>query len=397
MEINTHKLRFKKGEQVFNVGDIAHCAYIVEAGAIGLYSRTRADDLIAKLGKGELLGEMGVIDDTTRSVSAFAETDLELLVIDREQITKRLLKSDPIIRGVMEVLLSRIRNMLNSSQNNESSSTYEKARDKEDNIIVSEGLDKIRFEKELYQALENGEIINVYQPMVCLKGNYIAGFEALSRWKHPDKGMISPFEFISLAEESDLIQTMGLQIFEGACQQLAEFQESRNILNPELPPLFMSINVSAAQLTAVNFFSDIEKLTLKYNIHPSNIKIEITESLVVDYKKVKTWIDDCRKMGFKLSLDDFGTGYSGFQHLLELDFHTIKIDQAFTMSIESNPKSLIMLEVICDMAKRMNMSIVAEGIEDLSCANKLTKIGVDFAQGYYFYKPMKAREVLEFL
>ncbi len=394
MGLSTHKLFFKKGQQVFKVGDKADCAYIVESGTINLFAVSQQDDLIASLGQGELLGEMGVIDQSKRSVSAFAASDLELLVIDREQITKRLEKSDPIIRGVMEVLLRRIRNMLGTVHEFDEVTSIS---DHTDNSIVTEGLDKIRFEKELHQALEKGDINNVYQPMVCLKSGKIAGFEALSRWNHPEKGMISPFEFITLAEESDLIKTMGLQIFDSACKQLAIFQKVRDEIDKTLPALFMSINVSAAQLTASNFFADIYEITQNYGIEPSNIKIEITESLVVDYKKIKVWIDDCRNMGFKLSLDDFGTGYSGFQHLLELDFHTIKIDQAFTMSIETNPKSLIMLEVITDMAKRMNMSVVAEGIEDLECANKLKNIGVDYAQGYYFFKPISAAEILPFL
>ncbi len=390
MGLSTHKLTFKKGQRVFKVGDEAHCAYIVESGTIDLYAISQEDELIASLSKGELLGEMGVIDKSKRSVSAFAATDLELLVIDREQITKRLEKADPIIRGVMEVLLRRIRNLLGTSYEFDQVVNHPGS---DDNSIVTEGLDKIRFEKELHQALEKGDINNVYQPMVCLKSGKIAGFEALSRWNHPEKGMVSPFEFITLAEESDLIKTMGLQIFDSACKQLAEFQKARDKVNNDLSPLFMSINVSAAQLTAENFFADIFAITQNYNVDPANIKIEITESLVVDYKKVKIWIDDCRNMGFKLSLDDFGTGYSGFQHLLELDFHTIKIDQAFTMSIDTNPKSLIMLEVITDMAKRMNMSVVAEGIEDLKCANKLKSIGVDYAQGYYFFKPTSPAEI----
>lgn len=394
MGLSTHKLFFKKGQKVFKVGDEANCAYIIESGSIDLFAVSQQDDLIASLGKGELLGEMGVIDQSKRSVSAFAATDLELLVIDREQITKRLEKSDPIIRGVMEVLLRRIRNMLGSNHEFDEAMNLSSHND---NSVVTEGLDKIRFEKELHQALEKGDINNVYQPMVCLKSGKIAGFEALSRWNHPEKGMVSPFEFITLAEESDLIKTMGLQIFDSACEQLAKFQKVRDKINKNSPHLFMSINVSAAQLTATNFFADIFAITQKYKIDPANIKIEITESLVVDYKKVKIWIDDCQNMGFKLSLDDFGTGYSGFQHLLELDFHTIKIDQAFTMSIETNPKSLIMLEVITDMAKRMNMSVVAEGIEDLKCANKLKNIGVDYAQGYYFFKPISPSEILPYL
>jgi len=266
-----------------------------------------------------------------------------------------------------------------------------------ENKIVSQGLHKIRFEKELYQALENDEIINVYQPMVSLENGCIVGFEALSRWKHPEKGMISPFEFIGLAEESGMIVSMGEKIFDNACKQLMVFQKARNNVDPDTKPLFMSINVSAAQLTAKGFLSDIKNITRKYNIKAKNIKIEITESLVVDYEKVKVWIDECHEYGFKLSLDDFGTGYSGFQHLLELDFHTIKIDQAFVMTMDSNPKSMIMLEVITGMAKRLGMSIVAEGIESLKNAKMLKEIGVDFGQGYYFFKPMMAEKVIAYL
>jgi len=390
MKENLHIVSFKKGDQIFKVGDKANCAYIVESGTLGVYPVTMDDESIATLGKGELLGEMGILDQSSRSVSAFAESDLQLMVIDREQISNRLKNSDPIIRGVMEVMLRRIRNLLGDSSDASSVSKHH-------DTIVSEGLHKIRFEKELFQALDNDEIINVYQPMVDLKKGHIAGFEALSRWKHPEKGMISPFEFITLAEESDLIISMGIKIFENACEQLAIFQNIRDNSGSKLPPLFMSINVSANQLTAKNFLKNIRDITFKYKINPENIKIEITESLVVDYEKVKTWIDECHKMGFKLSLDDFGTGYSGFQHLLELDFHTIKIDQAFTMSIESNPKSMIMLEVIVELAKRMKMSIVAEGIEDLDGANKLAAIGVNYGQGYYFFKPMLPPEILPIL
>ena len=400
MDNHSHLINFKKNERIFKAGEVADCAFIIESGKVGLYALTQSDKRVAVLGQGEMLGEMGVIDETNRSISAFAETDLELMVVDRNQITKRLENTDPIIRSVMEVLLRRIRSMLSDDviySVDYNKTSKKKSSNNTSNLIVSEGIDKIRFEKELHQALDNDEIINVYQPMVDLKHGYIAGFEALSRWKHPKKGMISPFQFITLAEESDLIVTMGNKIFDNACKQLAIFQKIRDESKDELPEFFMSINVSAAQLTAHNFLLDIKGITNKYNINPENIKIEITESLVVDYEKVKVWIDDCHKIGFKLSLDDFGTGYSGFQHLLELDFHTIKIDQAFTMTIDTNPKSVIMLEVIADLAKRLNMSIVAEGIEDLECANKLTSIGVDYGQGYYFYKPMMPEDLLSII
>ncbi len=389
MSIRTHVLKFDKGDKIFSVGDSANCAYIIEQGRVGLYPLNRQDDRIAELGKGELLGEMGIINNGNRSVSAFAENSVELLVVDREQITSRLKNADPILRGVLEVLLSRIRNMLGGDTPTNNNREV-------NNTIVTNGMTKIRFEHEMFEALENDEIVNVYQPMVNLSDNAVAGFEALSRWKHPEKGMISPFEFITLAEESDFIVPMGLKIFDSACKQLSIFQNKRSQLR-QSQPLFMSINVSPTQLSSNGFLEKIMVITREHKINPADIKIEITESLMVDYKQVKTWIDECSSFGFKLSLDDFGTGHSGFEHLLQLDFDTIKIDQVFVKTIESNPKSLIMLELITQMAKRMNMSIVAEGIEDENSAQILKKLGVDYGQGYYFYKPMNAIEIIKII
>ena len=389
MSVRTHVLKFDKGDKIFSVGDSANCAYIIEQGRVGLYPLNRQDDRIAELGKGELLGEMGIINNGNRSVSAFAENSVELLVVDREQITSRLKNADPILRGVLEVLLSRIRNMLGGDTPTNNNREV-------NNTIVTNGMTKIRFEHEMFEALENDEIVNVYQPMVNLSDNAVAGFEALSRWKHPEKGMISPFEFITLAEESDFIVPMGLKIFDSACKQLSIFQNKRSQLR-QSQPLFMSINVSPTQLSSNGFLEKIMVITREHKINPADIKIEITESLMVDYKQVKTWIDECSSFGFKLSLDDFGTGHSGFEHLLQLDFDTIKIDQVFVKTIESNPKSLIMLELITQMAKRMNMSIVAEGIEDKKSAQTLKKMGVDYGQGYYFYKPMNASEIVKII
>lgn len=390
MSIRTHVLKFEKGEIIFLMGDPADCAFIIDQGTVGLYASDMEGEQIAELSKGELLGEMGIINNLNRSASAVAKSHVKLLVIDKEQITSRLENADPILRGVMEVLLSRIRNMLGNDQSN-------KQKLKSTNVIVTQGMTKIRFEHEMFQALNNDKIVNVYQPMVDLKENIITGFEALSRWKHPDKGMVSPFEFISLAEESDFIMPMGLKIFDSACQQLSIFQQQRVLSNPYLPPLFMSINVSPLQLSSEGFLNKIMTITGKYQINPSDIKIEITESLMVDYQQVKTWVDECSEFGFKLSLDDFGTGHSGFEHLLHLDFDTIKIDQIFVKTIKSNPKSLIMLELIIKMAQQMKMSIVAEGIEDEYSANILKNMGVNYGQGYYFYKPMNALEIVEII
>lgn len=386
MGTGNHIIRVKKGMEIFHAGDQADCAYIIEKGQVSLHASHSDESRIATLGKGELFGEMGVINNEARTVSAVAETDVVLLIIDSEQITSRLQKSDPIIRSIMDLLLRRIRNMLNNNFHKDLANDNQ-------NIVVEEGVHKIRFEKELFQALDDDKIVNVYQPIVCLDGDYIAGFEALSRWQHPVKGMVSPFEFITLAEESDFIIPMGLKIFDRACKELCLLQKIRQRNHPQLPHFFMSINVSAAQLMGPGFLQSIKEIAHKYKIDPQYIKIEITESQVVDYQKISGWIDDCRSFGFKLSLDDFGTGYSGFLHLLELDFDTIKIDQAFVKSMDEKAKSIVMLEVIVDMAKRLNMSIIAEGIENQTNLNELKNIGVDYGQGYHLFKPMSVKEL----
>jgi len=394
--MTTHKTlthqTFLSGEVLFLSGDAADCAYIIESGHVRL---TVDDDPfernqeIAIVSDGDLLGEMGIIDDSPRSATATAITETQVTIISREQIQTRLKNADPILRSVMEVILWRLRDLVSPIKS--------EARPKHDDIkaMTAEGVDKMRFESELRYAMKNNDIQIVYQPLMDLKNNYWAGFEALSRWTHPDLGFVSPFKFITLAEETEMIVPMGMKAFETACQSLVAFQKQRTLIHPELDPLFMSINVSARQLTSKRFLPGIKESIERHQINPKHIKVEITESLVVDYNKVKSGLDECRAMGFTLSLDDFGTGYSGFQHLLELDFHTLKIDQAFTMSMFKNSRSQTLIQVVVDMAKKLSMEIVAEGIETEKDSKLLTKIGVDYGQGYFYAKPMPKDKALE--
>ena len=260
---------------------------------------------------------------------------------------------------------------------------------------MAKGVDKMRLESHLYQALKNNDINIMYQPMMDLNNQYWVGFEALSRWTHSKLGVIPPDVFIPLAEETGFIVEMGMIAFETACQSLLDFQQQRDLAYPDRKKMFMSINVSARQLTSKTFLPSIKDIMARYAVSPKQIKIEITESLVVDYARVKTGLDQCRKMGFSLSLDDFGTGYSGFQHLLELDFQTLKIDQAFTRTMFENQRSLTLIEVVIDMAKRLNMEIVAEGIETERDNQILTKIGVDYGQGYLYARPMPKSHIIK--
>ncbi len=388
----THK-NFREGSILFFSGDPADCAYIIESGHIRLTVDSDPEEQkqeIAILKKGDLLGEMGVIDNSPRSATATALTDVTVTIISREQIQARIEEADPILRSLVEVLLWRLRERFGAivaPEDRPHSDDLQK--------MTTQGFNKMRFESDLRHAMENNDIRIVYQPLVNLKNKHWVGFEALSRWTHPTLGFISPFKFITLAEETGMIIPMGMKTFDTACQSLLTFQKQRDLVHPHLDPLFMSVNVSARQLTSEYFLPDIKASIKKYQIDPQRIKIEITESLVVDYKKVKAGLDEFKAMGFALSLDDFGTGYSGFQHLLELDFHTLKIDQTFTMSMFENARSQTLIQVVINMAKRLNMQIVAEGIETAKDDKILTEMGVDYGQGYFYAKPMPKIDALE--
>ncbi len=381
--------RFRRGEVIFRAGDAADCAYLIQAGRVRILAPDDSKPL-AWLDAGELLGDMGILDDSPRLLTAVADSDCELMVIQRSQFQSRLAQADPVVRTLVEVLLKRLRAQVKPGTSGRPENPSSVLADSSQTL---EGLEKIRLETDLQSALNQDGIEMVFQPLVALKDNRPAGFEALCRWHHDVLGAVSPGEFITLAEETDLIVPLGLRIFEKACAFLHRLDNDF----PGLPPFFMSINVSARQLAEPDFIRRIQHITRENALSPQRIKLEITETLMVDYHQARKLLQPLSVMGFTLSLDDFGTGYSGLQHLIELDFRTLKIDQSFVSSMFDNERSLTLINVIADMASTMNIEVVAEGIENEQQRHILQALGVDYGQGYLFSPPLSGEAALQYI
>jgi len=245
----------------------------------------------------------------------------------------------------------------------------------------------LELETSLSQALKHQEFILNYQPIISLTTSNLVGFEALVRWKHPQKGLISPAEFIPVAEETGLIIPLSEWIFSEACSQMKVWQEQFE--NAAL--LRMSLNVSGRQLHESNCVEEIDKILTATGLKGNSLKLEITESLVMDNREsFGYFLTEMRKRGIQLSIDDFGTGYSSLSYLHRLPFNTIKIDRSFINNISSEADSVKIVQAIITLAHHLSLDVIAEGIETQEQLRILQDLGCDFGQGYFFARPLDA-------
>ncbi|NMP30996.1 EAL domain-containing protein [Thalassotalea sp. M1531] len=238
--------------------------------------------------------------------------------------------------------------------------------------------------QDLRVALAQQQFMLYYQPIVCMKSQQIIKAEALLRWQHPDKGIIYPNDFISLAEETGLIVDIGNWVVEQVIEQLTDWQTQ---IHPEFQ---VSINTSPVQYR--QGYHHLAQWTKKMRmkcLSSNALCLEITENLLMSDKiEVHQTLTQLQEVGLEIAIDDFGTGYSSFGYLKQYSADYLKIDQSFVNKITQDPKELALCEAIIVMAKKLGIKVIAEGIETLAQAQLLNKIGCDYAQGYYFAKPM---------
>ncbi|MBN8950457.1 MAG: sensor domain-containing phosphodiesterase [Rhizobium sp. 60-20] len=253
------------------------------------------------------------------------------------------------------------------------------------------GTDRLQLETDLRRAVERKELSLVYQPIVRLEDAEVAGFEALMRWEHPKRGNIPPSEFIPIAEASDIIGPLGMFALEQATNDLKAWQRQTGDL-----PLFVSINLSSVQLLNNELYDDIRALLAKTHCDPHRIKLELTESQVMENpEQARLVLDKLRDAGIGLALDDFGTGYSSLAYLTRFPFDTIKLDKA--MVRDDSDKKAVLLRSVISMARELNMRVVAEGIESEEDALELAKIGCTYGQSFIFGPPMGSDSVVRLL
>jgi EAL domain-containing protein (putative c-di-GMP-specific phosphodiesterase class I) len=248
---------------------------------------------------------------------------------------------------------------------------------------------RIDLDSELRRALESGSLQVVYQPVIKLDNNAIAGFEALTRWDHPLHGRIPPKDFVAAAEDSGLIVQLGLYVLEHAARELASWQTA---LAGD-SSLFVSINVSSRQLLRHDLINDLKAVLARTGVSPETLKLEVTESLMMQNPEYAAKVlERIRELGAGLALDDFGTGYSALSYLQRFPFDMIKIDKSFVRA-NGSPARGVLLRSIVALAHDLGMEVIAEGAESESDLQELVDAGCEYAQGFIYGRPMTAQMV----
>lgn len=249
--------------------------------------------------------------------------------------------------------------------------------------------DTALLEAHLRRAIEFDELEIHYQPQVNLKTGLIDSFEALLRWNNRKFGFVSPADFIPLAEESDLIHTVGDWVLEGVCAQLREWQDK------QFRPVRIAVNISPKQFRSSAFAEKIRGMIDKYGIHPSSFEVEITETALMHMNDTISTLRKLKEIGVTISVDDFGTGYSSLSYLKQYPIDIIKIDRSFIKDIEMDQKNEAIAKTIINLAHNLGMEVIAEGVEKELQAEILKAANCHKAQGFLFSKPVPANEIVE--
>lgn len=251
-------------------------------------------------------------------------------------------------------------------------------------------LERIRYEDDLRQAVDRGELSMSYQPLIELADGSLLGFEALLRWNHGEFGQIPPNKFIPIAEESGLIIPITKWILETTCKQLAEWQE----ISPAYRDLIVSVNISGKHLSHEELIRDVEHALAASGVKARALKLEITESAAMENADYTISIlNRLKDLGVQLSIDDFGTGYSSLSYLHRLPFDTLKIDRSFVYSVGERGENSEILQTIISLAKNLKKKVIAEGIETEAQLHLLQNLGCDYGQGYLLSRPQTVDKI----
>jgi PAS domain S-box-containing protein len=262
-----------------------------------------------------------------------------------------------------------------------------------DTAMHGSAVKRLRLETDLRKALDQGEFRVFYQPIVNLQTGKITGFEALTRWERPE-GMLSPLEFIPVAEETGLIIAMNRQLLREACQNLLAWQSQF----PSGPRLTMSVNITPKEFAQPDLAGEMGKILKETGFDPGCLQVEIVETIAMgDEEKSGQVLAQLKALGVRLSIDDFGTGYSSLSRLRRIPVDTLKIDRAFIMNMDSDPENLEIVRTIILLAHNLGLKVVAEGTETQEHITLLKQLNCEMAQGYFYSRPADYQTMLQLL
>jgi diguanylate cyclase (GGDEF)-like protein/PAS domain S-box-containing protein len=261
-----------------------------------------------------------------------------------------------------------------------------------DNAMGEHLSQSIKLESELRHALANDELIVFYQPQICTASNSVTGVEALVRWQHPERGLIYPSEFITLAEETKMILDVGDWVMRHAVAEVKSWMDQG------LPPIRLAVNFSSLQVEQANWVDQVIRTLAEFDFPPHYFELEITENnMMQDLEGMAKKMQSLADHGISVAIDDFGTGYSSLSYLHTLPIHTVKLDQSFVRNIQSVDLEVSIVNAICAMAHGLGLNIVAEGVENQPQYDYLKNMGCQQVQGYLVSKPLPGEALMQFL
>lgn len=382
---------FTSGQCIFNNGDTGDCAYLIEEGAVEIVGAGHGPEhRIGLLGKGEMFGEIALIDHQPRTATARAVERTTLIPIQRKLVEGLLEKSDPILRHLLVVILERYRSNQSQRSMAQEKSPLTEYQTNQRKALKGEATQKLSLAHGITRALKNDEFELHYQPICALSDGSVAGFEALIRWRHPTDGMTPPMDFLWLAEQTGLIRELGLWTLERACR---DWPNLRQLTNHETP--FISVNLSATQLTSKTLVDDVKAIIERHGMPTTQLKLELTETVMIEHPEIaQDILSGLVDLGSNLALDDYGTGYSGLDHLQRYPIGTLKIDRAFISRMLESEQSLEIVRSSIALAHSLGMNVVAEGIETRAVREALSSMGCEFGQGWHFGKPVALQDLV---
>ncbi|HZI47006.1 MAG TPA: EAL domain-containing protein, partial [Pyrinomonadaceae bacterium] len=263
-----------------------------------------------------------------------------------------------------------------------------------DKVMHARAVTALKLENDLRRAVENEEFRILYQPIVNTESGAVAGFEALIRWEHPERGLTSPAEFIAAAEETDLIIAMGEWVLGKACHQAQQWQRQF----PRDEQLFISVNLSGKQFTQRDLVEMVERALRESGLPPGCLKLEITETILMENAEVAiSMLKRLRTLGVQLGIDDFGTGYSSLSYLHRLPVNTLKVDRSFVGRMDEAAEYREIVRTIVSLAHTLGLDVVAEGVETAAQWSQLSALSCEYSQGYFFAKPLSDDAATKYL